>query len=1103
MVPSPTPPDTSRPDAATNGAGTAGVPDASGTAAWWQRLVARSRDVVALFGADLTIRYMSPAVEHVLGYTPEEMVGTCAFSFVEPGDAARLAPVHRKLLEEPGTHLSYSLRVRAKDGTLRWIDNTVTNLLEDPEIGALVVNWHDLTDWRDRELTLRQSEERLANLFDAVRDCVLLIDVDTGRVIEANTAAERLFGRLRRDLLGAHHESLYPADISPLLLARLRRELSHPTAEFTAPVLASNGRRLPVGITYHGFTLADGRPAVQAIFRDQTDRTVAERLLRDHRNLASALSRTSDELEAMVLCVETVRRTPGIDTAGFYIVEPATGDLVLAHVDGASPEFVAANGRFGADSPRVKWLMSVGTLHDRPSMVPLGAHEEPAMQQEGFVALSVVPLRHEGTVFGCLNVASRSLERMPPSTCDAIETVSAMACEAILRARAEARMRVSDERLRTLFDTMEQGVVYQERDGRISAFNPAACQILGLTPDQVTGRTSFDPEWRAVREDGTPFPGEDHPSMIALRTGESVRGVIMGVFSPLTRLQRWISIDAVPLAGPDGLPVRAYTVFTDITARIEAERALKEHETRYQSLVHASLDGFVVIDLEGRILEVNQTYCRMAGRTVEELLQLGVADVDASVPPAAVPSQITRIVRQGWARFESAHRRADGTTFEVEVSAWYVPGQNRVLNVVRDLSERRQSESALREHERRYQALLVGAMDGYLVLDREGRILEANEAISEMLRVPRQDLLKSRITDFDPTYGKDQGAPPIAQVFERGAMRFESILRRADGELLSTEVSAWTMPALDQVMGFVRDLTAARRAEASLRDRDEQLRQAQKMEAIGRLAGGVAHDFNNLLTVINASATMALDQLREDDPLRADLQEIHNAGARAANLTRQLLTFSRRQVVQPRVIDLNTVVTDLDRMLRRLIGEDVVVSMRLSDRPVRVTADPGQIEQVLVNLAVNARDAMPNGGSLVIETGHTEVHADAPLRPPELVPGPYTVLSVSDTGTGMDEELLKHIFEPFFTTKGANGTGLGLSTVYGIVKQADGHILVTSHVGAGTRMEILLPPTQVEPEEATHETARHGAISGGETVLLVEDDASVRQILRLILEATG
>jgi two-component system cell cycle sensor histidine kinase/response regulator CckA len=306
------------------------------------------------------------------------------------------------------------------------------------------------------------------------------------------------------------------------------------------------------------------------------------------------------------------------------------------------------------------------------------------------------------------------------------------------------------------------------------------------------------------------------------------------------------------------------------------------------------------------------------------------------------------------------------------------------------------------------------------------------------------------------------------------------------------------------VLCFLRDITDRKRAEEEVAQLQDQLRQAQKMEAMGRLAGGIAHDFNSLLTVIHGNAQLVAMELREGDPLKGLVDEIRDASMRASGLTRQLLAFSRRQPLEMRVVDLNGLLLGIEGMLRRIIGEDIEVVFRLQEGMGRIKADPGQLEHAVVNLAVNARDAMPQGGRLTVETADVELDEAYARTHLSVEPGPYVMLSVTDTGSGMTPEVKERLFEPFFTTKGpGRGTGLGLAAVYGMVKQSGGHIFVYSEPGHGTTFKIYLPRVEEPAQIAKGPLAERRLPSGSETVLVVEDDAAVRELAVRILKGLG
>jgi PAS domain S-box-containing protein len=454
------------------------------------------------------------------------------------------------------------------------------------------------------------------------------------------------------------------------------------------------------------------------------------------------------------------------------------------------------------------------------------------------------------------------------------------------------------------------------------------------------------------------------------------------------------------------------------------------------------------------------------------------------------------------------------------------PAVERELRECKERAARREAERALRQSEARFRRLDEAGILGITIADVHGNILDANDTYLKMFGYSRGELALGalRWSDMTPPELLPLGDRALEQLRESGvAPPWETECFHKNGTPVPILVGV-AMLEYPRSIAFVADLTDRRRAEResyrmaveakkeqasreraedALRRSEEQLRQAQKMEAVGRLAGGVAHDFNNVLSVILTYGELLLGDLKPGDPMRADVEEIRKAASRAAGLTGQLLLFSRQQVVEPKVIDLCEILGSMDRMLQRILGEDVEVVSLPSKATGRIKADPSHIEQVILNLVVNARDAMPTGGKLTIETNNVDLDEDHALGHLSTKPGPYVMLAVTDTGIGMDRETQARIFEPFFTTKEiGKGTGLGLSTVFGIVQQAGGSVWVDSEPGKGTTFKVYLPRVDAEVDVPRTQVSP-ATLRGTETILLVEDEEQVRAVAFSILRRQG
>ena len=547
--------------------------------------------------------------------------------------------------------------------------------------------------------------------------------------------------------------------------------------------------------------------------------------------------------------------------------------------------------------------------------------------------------------------------------------------------------------------------------------------------------------------------------------------------------------------------VTFYAFFLPLFLGIQAFQSMRhalalEHETeeQYHRVIEEAMDGILIADPTGRVLMVNTALRGMLGLTPEEIKDLQLMGTYLPEERNLLADRLKRLEAGERLRFERAMQRKDGTTIQVEVTASRLD-DGRMEGIVRDVSERTRAERALRESEERFRRLSAAAFEGIAITDA-GKIVDMNSQFAEILGYEVAELVGRSVLDL---VAPEHHELVLGHIRSGSSDRYEHLALRKDGGRVPVEVQGRNIPFQGRNLRVtaVRDITGRLELEA-------QFRQAQKMEAVGQLAGGVAHDFNNLLTAIVGYTQLLLMDLAADDARREDVEQIAVAADRATGLTRQLLAFSRRQVLQPKELSLGAVVIGAERLLQRLIGEDVTLVTRSQPNLGLVRADEGQLEQVIVNLAVNARDAMPEGGTLSIETSNVEVGTARPAELSAVPPGAYVLLTVRDTGMGMDAETCARIFEPFFTTKPeGRGTGLGLSTVYGIVKQSGGFVTVTSAPHEGALFSIYLPRIPGEVAPRAPEAPRRAAPRGNEVVLLADDDAGVRSAVSRELRMQG
>lgn len=788
-------------------------------------------------------------------------------------------------------------------------------------------------------------------------------------------------------------------------------------------------------------------------------------------------------------------------------------------------------------------------------------------------------------------------------------------------ARLASELAQTNERLQVAFDAMTDGLVIQGSDGQILTSNKAAQRILGLTEDQFHGRSSFDPRCHTIHPDGSPFPGEDHPAMVALRTKQPVYDVIMGVHKPDGQTC-WIRVFAIPMPKSGSVLV----TFSDITEQKRAEGNL-----HFQAeLLRAVGQSVYATDLLGRVTYINAAAEALYGWKKEEVL--GKSILSVAVAPGKEPEAnalLDRIRRgESW-RGEFPLRRKDGHRFLAEVVGTpALSSSGKVIGLVgisQDITARKNAEAALLESEALLRSIADGVPIAILRWDRKLRLTFINHAGEQIAGKPREELLGKHYPDVmtEALYRRNlpalqaalhgipseyEIAPPtpvaqdktrwywikyiphiignevtgilvlatditqmkrdaalqtqlseivesasdaivragrdgVVQAWNAAAERlygysaaemigesfdkliptellpaaqnivaralqgerigqFETRRQRKDGSLADVELTV--SPVRDAcgdivaVSAIVRDLSARKLLERQLED-------ARRLETIGRLAGGIAHDFNNILQVMMLHLEHLERQTHLPGSLLPSIKQLEHLADRAAKVTSQLLLFARKQTVQMQTIDANAVLQQTASLLSRILGEHIDLRTKLSPFALWTEADSSMLDQVILNLCINARDAMPQGGMLELSSAMESWEGAPPERFPEAQPGRYVLLTVSDSGCGMSGDVLSHLFEPFFTTKDAGkGTGLGLAAVYGIVKQHHGFIVVDSTVGQGSTFRIYFPwSDKVQPPHDTSQQTANTEPTNPYTLLLVEDEDMLRQIGVAMLTSEG
>ena len=921
-------------------------------------LTENSLDILCLISREGKMLYVSPSVENVLGYTPEELHGEDALARVHAEDLRQMQEMLQFVLEHPKQVITARFRYKNRNGEWRRLELVGKNRLDDPEIAGIVANCRDVTDRWQVEEKLRDSERQYRLLFHGNPNPMWVFDMETQSFLEVNEAAIQHYGHSREEFLrmtisdirppekSGEHNTVTPDNPDRGIVWRHRRK---------------DGSRIEAEVTWTPMVFQD-RFAALTMAVDVTERRRVER----HN---AVFSKMSYKLSAATAATE----------AAMLICEAA--DALFQWTDFALDLYDAARDE-------VHSLLNITTVEGRRVEVPpspqpkaanalirrvieKGAELFPSGELEDYAAATMlVPIRKDERVIGLLLIQNHNPGSYSEGDFAMLKTLAEQCSGALERIQSREQLRQTEQRFRDLFENSPDAIFVEDPDGTVLDVNFAACVLHDMTREQLIGKNALTDLIPPARREAARVDFQKMASgKLSWIEGESmtINGRAVPVEVRVSRIES------------GGKPVLLLHV-RDISERRAAASALQSSETLFKSVWHNSVDGMRLTDENGTIVAVNDAYCKLVGMDMETL---------------------------------------DGKPF----TSVY-------------------AESEARE------ALLDSLRKKFA-----GRISRPKQQKQYTLHNGRAVVLES-----SDSFIEVQGRPLL-------------------------------------MLTVFRDVTMQWRLE-------EQLRQSQKKEAIGQLAGGVAHDFNNILTVIHGHASM-LEASGLDETANHSAHQIAQSAERAAGLTRQLLTFSRRQLIQPKHLDMNKIVGNMTEMLGRMLGEDILLQLNYSQTPATVEADASMMEQVLLNLAVNARDAMPHGGNLSVRISVVDVDESHLQRHPEARAGRFVRVSNADSGSGIPTENLSRIFEPFFTTKEVGkGTGLGLATVYGIVKQHQGWVEVESIVGKGTTFRIFIPFIGTA-RAVTEKPAAEVFCGGNETILVVEDEKPVRELVARVLEKQG
>ena len=1011
--------------------------------------MASSDEAIVSSNLDGIVVAWNKSAQDLYGYSAEEMIGRPIAAVLPEHVHEESLQILRGIAGGQST-ARYETVCKRKSGSLAHVSLIVAPARNSKgQIIGYSTIAHDITERRRREEC-----EFLASVVESSDDAIIGRSLD-GTISAWNPGAEKLFGYSASEAVGKPIEMLLPAEREKERSDILARIIRGEYVNHVETVRVRKDRtKVDVSVTMSAIKDRGGAiVGASHIARDITDRIRAKDV---RERLAAVLESSDDAIIGTTLDGTITSWNPGAENLFGYPASEAVGKSI---------EMLLPPER-ASDESDILARISRGERLDHFETVRL--------QKDGkriAVSVTISPIRAcSGAIVGASRIARDITERR---------------C-------AEEELRKSEERFNKAFCSNPLAIsISTQADGRYLDVNDAFLQILGYKREDVIGRTASKLNFWAE-------PSKRMEMLQLLGKNGSVTE-FRTQYKTSTGEHRDTEVSA-ELIELEGQPC-VLAITRDITERVRSEKSLRE----YERVVEGLIDMIVVVDRDYRYIIANRSFLSYRNMEREQVIGHRVDEVlEKDIFESVVKEKMDECFAGKVVQYEMKHDYPN--LGERALFASYFPiagatGIERIACVLRDITEHKRAEERLRKSEERFsKAFRQSPLAITISTEADGLYLDANESFLKMTGYTRADVVGHTTSEVGfwalPSLRVDllQQLREDGRVTDRPMQFNSSTAELREAELSWEKIEIEGQPCL---LAFMRDITETRRLEA-------QFLQAQKMEAVGRLAGGVAHDFNNMLSVIIGYSDLSMDLVAPDSSVKRYLAQIKKASERAAALTRQLLAFSRQQIIFPRILNLNDVVNNVSTMLLRMVGESVSVSFRPTIPIGSIKGDPGQIEQILMNLVVNARDAMPRGGNIIIETAQAKLDEHYVSEHPGSQTGLHVVLAVTDTGCGIEDSIKTNIFEPFFTTKNiGQGTGLGLSTVYGIVTQSNGSISVESEAGKGTTFKIYFPRIAAKAEQLVQTHEMDEVISGSETILLVEDDESVRKVTANLLSSAG